>query len=285
MKIGMVKTVQANIITGQMRIMRMHQSDGVLHRHEFFELVYILKGTATHILEENATLLQAGDYFIIDPGTKHCYRDTKDLELINCLFLPEYIDRALKDCPSLSSLLSNQMLRFGVPVDIHAADKIFRDRDGSVGKLIRQMEQEYAARNVGYMELLRCNLTHILVYAVRAYEHADLARVQHSATASIVGYLQMHYTQVLSLQKISQQFGYSPQYLSALFHRDMGMTLQTYLQRLRVEEACRLMQSAKISTATLAQAVGYNDAKYFCKVFRQQKGMSLKEYRTENCCD
>lgn len=281
MKAGIIKTVQANIITGQIRMMRMRQTDGVLHRHAFFELVYILRGTATHLLEENSTHLQPGDYFIIDPGTKHCYRDTKDLELINCLFLPEYIDRALIDCPSLSTLLSNQVLRFGVPVDIHAADKIFHDRDGAVGRLIRQMEQEYIAKSVGYMELMRCNLTHILVYAVRAYDQLENSRILHSATGEIVGYLQQHYARPLSLDAISRQFGYTPQYLSALFHRNMGMTLQTYLQRLRVEEACRLICSSKLSTAELAQTVGYNDVKYFLKVFRRHKGMSPREYRAE----
>lgn len=254
----------------------------MLHRHAFFELVYILKGSATHWLEDNCTQLQAGDYFIIDPGTRHCYRDTKELELVNCLFLPEYIDRALKDCPSLSSLLTNQVLRFGIPVDIHAADKIFHDRDGVVGKLIRQMEQEYTARNVGYMELLRCNLTHILVYAVRAYEQAERSRIRHSVTAAVVEYLQQHYAQPLSLESISRQFGYTPQYLSGLFHRDMGMTLQAFLQRLRVEEACRLISSRKLSVTALAQAVGYSDAKYFSKVFHRHKGMSPREYRAEN---
>ena len=282
MKTGYVKTVQSSILTGQIRIVHMQQADGMLHRHTFFELVYILKGTATHWLEESCTALQAGDYFIIDPGTKHCYRDTKELELINCLFLPEYIDRALADCPSLSSLLANQVLRFGVPVDLHAADKIFHDRDGTVGKLIRQMEQEYTARSVGYMELLRCNLTHIPVYAVRAYEQAEQSRIRHSVTAAIVEYLQQHYAQPLSLDSISRQFGYTPQYLSSLFHRDMGMTLQAFLQRLRVEEACRLISSRKLSTTALAQAVGYSDAKYFSKIFRQHKGMSPREYRAEN---
>lgn len=281
MKASCVNTVQSNILTGQIRIIHMHQTDGMPHRHAFFELVYIMKGSATHWMEEDCTQLQAGDYFIIDPGTKHCYRDTKELELVNCLFLPEYIDRALKDCPSLSSLLTNQVLRFGVPVDIHAADRIFHDSEGVVGRLIRQMKQEYTAGNVGYMELLRCNLTHILVYAVRAYEQAEQSRVRHEVTAAIVGYLQQHYTQPLSLDDISRQFGYTPQYLSGLFHRDMGVTLQVFLQRLRVEEACRLISSRKMSATALAQAVGYSDAKYFSKIFRRHKGMSPREYSGE----
>ena len=273
------KTCQSQIGDGQIRMMHLHQRDRGMHNHTFFELVYILKGTATHWIGQESMPLRAGDYFIIDPGSAHSYKDTKDFEIINCLFLPEYIDRALGECPSLSSLLSNQVLRFGVPIDIRAADRILHDEDKSVGKLIRLMENEYVQQNVGYMELLRCYLTQVLVLAVRASEHAEQSRVRHRATAAVVEYLQQNYAQPLSLDTISSRFGYTPQYLSSLFHKDTGTTIQDFLQRLRVEEACRLMDS-KVSLTELAQAVGYTDTKHFSKVFRKHKGISPREYRS-----
>lgn len=273
------KTCQSQIGDGQIRMMHLHQRDRGMHNHTFFELVYILKGTATHWIGQESMPLRAGDYFIIDPGSAHSYKDTKDFEIINCLFLPEYIDRALGECPSLSSLLSNQVLRFGVPIDIRAADRILHDEDKSVGKLIRLMENEYAQQNVGYMELLRCYLTQVLVLTVRASEHAEQSRVRHRATAAVVEYLQQNYAQPLSLDTISSRFGYTPQYLSSLFHKDTGTTIQDFLQRLRVEEACRLMDS-KVSLTELAQAVGYTDTKHFSKVFRKHKGISPREYRS-----
>ena len=273
------KNVRSQSGDGQIRMMHLQQRDRDPHRHTFFELVYIIGGTATHWLEQDAAPLRAGDYFIIDPGSNHCYRDTRDLELINCLFLPEYIDRALGDCPSLSSLLSNKVLRFGVPVEAQTADRIFHDTDGTVGRLIRQMELEFASRKVGYMELLRCDLTRVLVCAVRACEEQERSRVQHSVTTAIANHLRQNYRKPLSLQEISQRFGYTPQYVSSLFHRDTGMTIQTFLQRLRVDEACRLMSDRSQTLTELAQAVGYTDAKHFSKVFRQHKGMSPREYR------
>ena len=274
-----INTCPSQIVYGQIRMMHMHQQERSMHRHTFFELVYILNGTATHRVGSDCMLLRAGDYFIIDPGSIHCYQDTQDLELVNCLFLPEYIDRALGECPSLSSLLSNQVLRFGMPVNVQAADRIFHDTDGTVGKLIRQMEREFADRKLGYMELLRCHLTQVLVCAVRASEEAERSRAQHDVTASIVHYLQQSYAQPLSLEAISRRFGYTPQYLSSLFHKDTGMTIQTFLQHLRVDAACRLLDSRNYNLTELAQAVGYSDAKFFSKVFRKHKGLSPKEYK------
>jgi YesN/AraC family two-component response regulator len=94
-----------------------------------------------------------------------------------------------------------------------------------------------------------------------------------------VEYLRQHYAKPLTLNELSRKQGYTPQYLSGLFHKDTGMSLQVFLQRLRVEEACRLIGEGEKRIAVIAQKVGYNDAKYFSGVFRRHKGMSLQEFR------
>lgn len=276
----MFKTYCKEIGEGQIHMMRISPSNDEMHRHAFFELVYIVSGTATHYLMEETAQLQAGDYFIVDTGSIHCYQDVRDFQIINCLFLPEYIDRALTDCPSLSSLLSNQVLRFGIPVNTQTADRIFHDTNGVVGRIIRTMEQEYAAKGTGYMELLRCYLTQVLVCAVRASEEAERIRTPHSITTALVDHLRCHYTEPLSLTELSRMLNYTPQYVSSLFHRDTGMSLQEFLQRMRIEEACRLIEQGEQQMARIAQEVGYGDVKHFARVFRRIKGVSPREFRS-----
>lgn len=275
-----VKTNSDSIGDGQIHMMHLlHKNDDPLHRHIFFELVYILNGSATHHLEGETAPLQAGDYFIIDPGSVHCYKDTRNFEIVNCLFLPAYIDRALADCPSLGSLLSNRILHFGVPLDIRAADRAFHDNDGSVGRTIRIMMEEYSAQRTGWMELLRCYLTQVLVSAVRACETAEMARRSHSATTAVTTYLKANLAQPLSLEALSASVGYTPQYLSSLFRKDTGMCIREFLQRLRVEEAAGLLRNHNMNPGDLAAAVGYSDARHFARVFRKYKGVSLRQYR------
>ena len=275
-----VKTYYKAIGDGQIHMMRIVPCNDEMHRHVFFELVYVVSGTATHYLMEETTKIQAGDYFIVDKGSIHCYRDVRDFQIINCLFLPEYIDRALADCPSLSSLLSNQMLRFGLPVNIQTADRIFHDANGVIGRILKTMEQEYAAKGTGYMELLRCYLTQVLVCAVRASEEADRIRTPHRATTAIVDHLRCHYAEPLSLTELSRKLNYTPQYISSLFHKDTGMSLQEFLQRMRIEGACRLIEQGEQQLARIAQAVGYSDVKHFAQVFRRIKGVSPREFRS-----
>lgn len=263
-------------------MMRISPRGDKLHGHDFFELVYVIRGTATHYLGMEQMPLRQGDYFIIDTGSIHCYQDTHDFEIVNCLFLPEYVDRALAHCPSLSALLSNQILRFGVPVNIKTADRTFRDEDGEVFRRIETMEEEFREKQMGYMELLRCHLTEILVYAVRASDSAEQKRQPHNATAAMAEYLRLHYAEPLSLEELSLRLGYTPQYLSGLFRRDTGVTLQEYLQRLRIEMACRLLKEGTVPVEEVARTVGYSDSKHFSKVFRRYKGISPREQRKGN---
>ena len=274
-----IATFSSQIGDGQIHILHMKPINDDLHRHVFFELVYVVAGSATHYLGDECAHLRAGDYFIIDTGSAHCYRDIKDFEIVNCMFLPEYIDRALCDCPSLSSMLSNQVLRFGLPFNVRTADRVFHDADGSVRRLFKVMEKEHSAKKTGYFELLRCYLTQVLVCAVRASEEAESKRREHSATAAAADYLCAHYKESLSLSSLSKAVGYTPQYLSAVFAKDTGMSLSTFLQRLRVEEACKLLSGTDMRLSDIAETVGYSDAKHFSRVFHKHKGFSPREFR------
>lgn len=264
-----------------LQILRLYPRPNYTHQHQYFELVYVLRGTATRRMADTAIPVSAGDYYIANPHSAHGYGDTQDLAILSCLFLPESIDRALTDCPSISSLLSNRRLRFGVPVDIPIADRAFHDTDGSVRRIMKQMEKEYAECRTGYMEVLRCYLTQVLVLAARACE----TRIPHEAVSRVLEYLKTNYAQPLSLQTLSQVAGYTPQYLSSLFSEEVGMSIQEFLQRLRIEEACRLLIQTDLPSAQIAAAVGYRDSRHFSRLFRRYQTISPREFRKNKQTD
>ena len=82
---------------GQIQMTHIQCRNGVPHLHDYFELVYVLQGTVTHYLGDEVMQLSPGAYYIIDPGSVHYYRDADNCYIVNCLFLPEYIDRALAE--------------------------------------------------------------------------------------------------------------------------------------------------------------------------------------------
>ena len=148
----------------------------------------------------------------------------------------------------------------------------------AVRRLFKNMEREYINRDTGYVEMVRCYLIQALVHAVRACEEQSSI----NATTAVMNYLKNHYAEPLSLQTLSQMAGYTPQYLSSLFSHDVGISIQEYLQRLRIDEACKLLTNTSLPTAEIAEAVGYRDTRHFSKLFRRYQGSSPRDYRKNN---
>lgn len=74
----------------------------------------------------------------------------------------------------------------------------------------------------------------------------------------------------------------SPSYLSRIFSREVGMPFKKYLIKARLNNARKLLLSTTKSISQIAFEVGYQDASYFCKIFRQDEGISPNEYREVN---
>lgn len=251
-----------------------------MHSHHFFELVYVLHGSALHQLGTQMYRVREGDYFIVDFGSFHRYQENSAFEIINCLFAPEYVDRALTNCPSLSALLSTQVRQFGVqPLDTLSADCIYHDESGRVRMLMESMLAEYTQRQRGYLEMIRCCLIETLVHMLRSRAETQRATDRHPAVAAMAEYLYDHYTQPLSLAALSEHLGYTPQYLSSLFRKETGMSPNIYVQRLRIEKSCRLLTESSLRISEIAQEVGYCDLKHFETVFRRHMNITPRQYR------
>ena len=250
-----------------------------LHDHEFLELAYVLHGSAEHQMGTQISTIREGDFLMVDLGSLHGYHGGQELEIINCLFAPEYVDRALVNCPSLQAVLSSSLRQFGGDLLADGpADCILHDSDGTIRRLMEAMLREYEQKQPGYLEIVRCHLIEILVHAIRKHPVGTTAHC-HPVVAAIADELQATYPQPVSLKALGRRYGYTPQYISSLFHQETGVSLTVYLQKLRVEKACQLLIRTSKPIATIAKAVGYDDAKHFAALFRRYMGISPRELR------
>ena len=223
--------------------------------------------------------IREGDFLMVDLGSLHGYHDGQELDIINCLFAPEYVDRALVNCPSLQAVLSTNLRQFGGDLLADGpADCILHDSDGTIRRLMEAMLQEYEQKQPGYLEIVRCHLIEILVHAIRKHPAGTTAHC-HPVVAAIADELQTAYHQPVSLDALGRRYGYTPQYISSLFHQETGVSLRVYLQRLRVEKACQLLIRTNDPIVAVAKAVGYGDAKHFAALFRRYMGISPRELR------
>jgi len=85
----------------------------------------------------------------------------------------------------------------------------------------------------------------------------------------------------LSVQYIADILGCSADYLSHLFMVETRERLTHYIQRIRIEGAVLALETTSLNISEIAYAGGFADPTYFTRVFKQHKGMTPHEFRTQ----
>lgn len=91
-------------------------------------------------------------------------------------------------------------------------------------------------------------------------------------------YVNRMYDKEISLTDIAGYLNLHPNYFSALFKKDCGMTFMEYLRKVRIEKACALMKQSNRKLYEIAEQVGYRDALQFNRAFHKETGVSPSEY-------
>lgn len=92
-------------------------------------------------------------------------------------------------------------------------------------------------------------------------------------------YVEEHYTENLTVKEVAGIIGISSGYLSTMFNQSMGKSFVDYLNQLKINHACVYLEQNYLKVYEIAYKVGFQDEKYFTKVFKKIKGITPKEYR------
>ena len=103
--------------------------------------------------------------------------------------------------------------------------------------------------------------------------------VEEERIVEILEYINEHYDKPLELSDISNAFNFNYYYLSFYFNNHRKEGFSEYLNRIRVEKACNLLEENKFYVSEISSMVGYSDHSYFCRVFKKITGHTPSNYR------
>lgn len=115
--------------------------------------------------------------------------------------------------------------------------------------------------------------------AVLASYQEHFRRRESSTVLRAKQYVADHFAEDVSLNQVARHVCLSPAYFSTLFRTETGCGFVKYLQHVRVEHAKKLLKSSKMRIGDIARAVGYQDLKFFNKVFLSETSVTPSEYR------
>jgi len=92
-------------------------------------------------------------------------------------------------------------------------------------------------------------------------------------------YIEEHYMENITLEDLGAYLGFNPSYFSTLFKKETGTSFVEYLVKVRMEKTKELLRETDLTIQDICFMVGYNDVRYFRKLFTRTTGLSPKEYR------
>ena len=102
-----------------------------------------------------------------------------------------------------------------------------------------------------------------------------------SSIARIQEFIGEHFKEDLTIDDIAKRGGMSVRNFSRRFKNATGESFSNYIQKLRIETAKRLLESAEFSASEVMYRVGYSDERSFRRLFKRHTGLSPKHYRTK----
>ena len=97
--------------------------------------------------------------------------------------------------------------------------------------------------------------------------------------ARILKFIKNNYSKEISMQDAARMLHYSDAYFCKLFKQCFDQNFTTYLTKVRINEAKKLLMNKTASVKDVSMQVGYYDSNYFAKVFRRLTGQLPSEFR------
>lgn len=247
-----------------------------LHFHDFYECYLLLSGTLRYQIESASFSIQPGDLLLIGPNQLHRPLFTQTDEPYERLVLwlsRSFVERLSTPETDLAACFSAQRL---------SANRLSAEQHEAITRqffaLLNATNSEQFGRDVLCSSLvtsLLVTLNRALAGRERALPRTDI-RVS-MLVKTISSYLDAHLAESISLDELSKTVFLSKYYLERVFRRETGVSIYQMLLQKRMIRARDLMRE-RLSLTLVAQQCGFSEYSGFYKAFKNEYGISPREY-------
>lgn len=247
------------------------------HRHPEIELSYCISGSYDILVGSQRLCMAPGDLVLVSPMTAH-----------------EFPESTCPTCRKLTvevgpALLDSYFLPFNsmaVPYRLYRLEEAPPAcLQGRLKGLLDEIA-EYYVNKTEYSDLLmKGNTLKVsalllqLLQTERPGEDSTSALQDITKIEKALEIIYSRYAEPLDIETVSAACGYGKSNFCKIFKAVTGETFHNMLNRYRIEVACLHLQEKDLTVEKIAYAVGFSDAKSFCRVFRNQMGETSGAYR------
>ena len=263
---------------------------GVMHKHDFIEIVYVISGSARHYMGEYIYEVHKGDLIIVNYGTQHTFIPLDDrgesFSTYDLLFTTELFEITGIGKYDFSSLASSYLFYSMFPDSnsVNNSLNLIRSNSKDFQDILGKIYSEYTSRKSGFMSMIRAYLIELITLIFREIDQKTISgttKEQREVVNKAIDYMKHHYNTRINLDSIVSDIFLSKDYFRQLFKKTTGMSVTDFIQKTRVDEACRLLTSSNRTVFDIAGDCGFTDIKFFYKTFKKITGKTPSEYRKQ----
>jgi len=260
------------------------------HKHNFFELTFIIQGRGQHILNESIINYKEGDVFFLTPKDEHEFvidEPTKFgiLKFTERLFLEKAnLSSSLHWRKNLDSVIFYSNI---IPESIIAFDKDREQLFCLYGMIKNKIDNSLVYRRNVLIELfgaLIIILSRNLKSSFKGLPKSDSS--DKEKIDSILAYIRQNILdkERIKIKSIATEFFMSPHYVSVFIKKHAGISIQQYVIQYKLKMAERLMKQTNLSISEIADKTGFSDSSHFNRIFKKYKGVNPSKFNPDNTC-
>jgi AraC-like DNA-binding protein len=238
-----------------------------VHSHDVFELYFQIDGVSSWQSGSKRYDLRAKHFFLAPPGIEHALVNRRTGKH-HFFFAGIDVQRVLTRLPELRAQYDGETCRVVAPAE-------------SLEAPFRQLMREVTTRSPFHAQGLRAAVDVLVIEAARllAAGPRQTLVASHPGVMAVKDALEHRPGEPWTLPALSKLANLSPNHLTALFVRDIGVSPHQYLLRERIRLAKEMLRGTDAPITELALELGFSSSQHFAKAFKQAVGTTAIRYR------
>ncbi|MBQ7398994.1 MAG: helix-turn-helix transcriptional regulator [Clostridia bacterium] len=231
-----------------------------VHQHEYFELELIIEGESVHTLNGEKCNISKGDVIFVTPMDRHGY-ESCFIRTYTIHFSGANLSPIFKNALSLGK------------------NRIIKNVDTVTQNYFKLAHKFFMETGAKYRDIKIKNLVELILLELMPDIFAESEKMPliNDRLTEAIGYINVNFTNEITLGTIEGLFGLSGAYFSRAFKNRVGKTFVNYISEKRIEYAKKLLLSGEKVIDTCYEC-GFSSERNFARRFRELVGMTPKEY-------
>jgi len=237
------------------------------HRHDCYQLFYIVTGSCEYIIEGKTVNVGENDYILVLPNVEHSMQKNHGslVRMIDIKFnlsgggLPE----KLKGIPGTGQ----------TPDSVRCFFKLISNEIKNQDEYYKEVVEAYTY--ILILKLLSNSEKMNPPQIITEIEEDGMSRT----CKDVARYIDSNYANDITLEDVSDALGYNKNYLCSIFRNETSLTIMDYLRRVRIERACEMIEMSDYTFSQICYMVGFKSIHHFNRIFKNVMKITPSEYK------